>query len=139
MGDMFKAMSKEEYKRHMQKLNGELVKEPVKKRKKKKFHNNFPTQHNAKTKQVAKKPYMPYWEQLNRPEWLKRREEVFKIKGKVCAKCGSTTNLRIPHVKYLPNKYAWEYKMKYYEVLCDRCHKKAHCIDLDEEFKQIVG
>ena len=28
--------------------------------------------------------------------------------------------------------------MKYYEVLCDRCHKKAHCIDLDEEFKQIV-
>lgn len=33
---------------------------------------------------------------------------------------------------------AWEYKDKDLIVLCDSCHKKVHCLDLDKEFKDIT-
>lgn len=34
---------------------------------------------------------------------------------------------------------AWEYKDKYLEVLCNKCHEKKHCIDLDREFVLITS
>lgn len=138
MNSMFKSLTKAEYKKRLEMLNSE---EPIKKDKKKKKKNrykksNFPKQ---KPNKIEKKPFIPYWQQLRMPEWFKRREEVFKVKGRKCSRCGATKNLIIHHVSYLPNKYAWEYKMKYYEVLCDRCHKKIHCIDLDKEFAAICS
>ena len=81
-----------------------------------------------------KKEYsrLTYKEQLNDLRWLKKREQVFKLKGRKCSVCGATHNLQIHHLRYLNGKYAWEYKMKDLVVLCDSCHKHKHCIDLDE-------
>jgi 5-methylcytosine-specific restriction endonuclease McrA len=91
-----------------------------------------------KTKGKPEKEKLTYSEQLSDKRWLNRREEIFRAKGRVCSKCGSKERLQIHHIEYLPNKLAWEYKNKYLIVLCEKCHKKAHCIDLDEEFFRIT-
>lgn len=91
-----------------------------------------------KTKGKPEKENLTYSEQLIDKRWLNRREEIFRAKGRVCSKCGSKERLQIHHIEYLPNKLAWEYKNKYLIVLCENCHKKAHCIDLDEEFFRIT-
>ncbi len=104
-----------------------LFKQRVKARKKKKTHKN-----NDKLK-------IPYKEQLQDCRWKKKREDIFKQKGRVCLMCGSVDNLQIHHLRYLKNKLAWEYDSKDLIVLCCDCHKKKHCIDLDEEFKNITS
>lgn len=71
--------------------------------------------------------------------WLDRRLQILKKKGAICSKCGSTSNLQIHHLKYIKGKMAWEYKDKYLEVLCNKCHEKKHCIDLDREFVLITS
>ncbi len=133
MSSMFIPLTKQQYKERMQRLNGEIV-EVVVEQKYKKPKNKKKVSYLEK-----KKPYIPYWEQLNTKQWEQKRKEVFKVKGKKCSKCGSTKSLQIHHTQYLPNKYAWEYKMKYYVVLCERCHKRQHCIDLDKELDRILG
>ena len=90
-------------------------------------------------KPKKKKERIPYYLQLKDKRWLKRREEIFAVKGKVCSQCGATANLHVHHLRYLYGKMAWEYKDKDLVVLCDHCHKAAHCIDLDEEFNAITN
>lgn len=90
-------------------------------------------------KPKKKKERIPYYLQLKDKRWLKRREEIFAVKGKVCSQCGATANLHVHHLRYLYGKMAWEYKDKDLVVLCDHCHKVAHCIDLDEEFNAITN
>lgn len=87
---------------------------------------------NVKEKKRYKKKFIPYHDQLIDKRWLKKREQVFKLKGRKCSVCGSTHNLQIHHLRYFNDKYAWEYKMKDLVVLCESCHKRKHCIDLDE-------
>lgn len=108
------------------------------KKKKKKPSTNV----KSKSKPIPNKPKkkkerIPYHLQLQDKRWLKRREEIFAVKGKVCSRCGATVNLHVHHLRYLYGKMAWEYKDKDLVVLCDHCHKAAHCIDLDEEFNAI--
>jgi 5-methylcytosine-specific restriction endonuclease McrA len=90
-------------------------------------------------KPKKKKERIPYYLQLKDKRWLKRREEIFAVKGKVCSQCGATSNLHVHHLRYLYGKMAWEYKDKDLVVLCDHCHKATHCIDLDEEFNAITN
>lgn len=90
-------------------------------------------------KPKKKKERIPYYLQLKDKRWLKRKEEIFAVKGKVCSQCGATANLHVHHLRYLYGKMAWEYKDKDLVVLCDHCHKAAHCIDLDEEFNAITN
>lgn len=110
------------------------------KKKKKKPSTNV----KSKSKPIPNKPKkkkerIPYHLQLQDKRWLKRREEIFAVKGKVCSRCGATVNLHVHHLRYLYGKMAWEYKDKDLVVLCDHCHKTAHCIDLDEEFNAITN
>ena len=86
----------------------------------------------VKAKKRYKKKFIPYNAQLIDKRWLKKREQVFKLKGRKCGVCGTTHNLQIHHLRYFNDKYAWEYKMKDLVVLCESCHKRKHCIDLDE-------
>ena len=86
----------------------------------------------VKAKKRYKKKFIPYHDQLIDKRWLKKREQVFKLKGRKCSVCGATHNLQIHHLRYFNDKYAWEYKMKDLVVLCESCHKRKHCIDLDE-------
>ena len=90
------------------------------------FKKRMRERRKQRLKNESRKP--TYNEQLNDVRWFKKREEVFKLKGRKCSICGSTCNLQIHHTKYLPNRLAWEYKMKYLIVLCRECHKKQHNI-----------
>ena len=112
--DIFKPLTKEELLNKKKRLKED---EPIKETKNKKRYN---------------KKFIPYHEQLIDKRWLNKRKQVFKFKGHKCSVCGSTINLQIHHLRYLKDKYAWEYKMKDLVVLCECCHKRKHCIDLDE-------
>lgn len=114
--DIFKTLSKEEILIRKNKLKEDIS--PIK----------------PKAKKIYKKRFIPYQNQLLDKRWLNKREQVFKLKGRKCSVCGTTHNLQIHHLRYLDNKYAWEYKMKDLIVLCDSCHKRKHCKDLDERF-----
>lgn len=101
---------------------------------------------NAKKKRRKKlkknnkslKAYLSYDNQLSHPLWLKKREHILNKKGRKCSKCGSSKNLQVHHLKYVWGRMAWEYKDKDLIVLCDSCHERIHCIDLDKEFKAIT-
>lgn len=82
--------------------------------------------------------YLSYSNQLSHPLWLKKREYILNKKGRKCSKCGSSQKLQVHHLKYIWGRMAWEYKDKDLIVLCDFCHEKAHCLDLDKEFKAIT-
>ena len=112
--DIFKPLTKEEL------LN-----------KKKRLKEDKPIK-EVKEKKRYKKKFIPYHDQLIDKRWIKKREQVFKLKGRKCSVCGATHNLQIHHLRYLDNKYEWEYKMKDLVVLCECCHKRKHCIELDE-------
>ena len=112
--DIFKPLTKEELLNKKKRLKEE---KPIKEVKEKKRYN---------------KKFIPYNAQLIDKRWLKKREQVFKLKGRKCSVCGATHNLQIHHLRYFNDKYAWEYKMKDLVVLCESCHKRKHCIDLDE-------
>ena len=117
-----------------------MTSKPSARRRKKKPSTNV----KSKSKPIPNKPKkkkerIPYHLQLQDKRWLKRREEIFAVKGKVCSRCGATVNLHVHHLRYLYGKMAWEYKDKDLVVLCDHCHKAAHCIDLDEEFNAITN
>lgn len=83
--------------------------------------------------------YIPYKEQLKDKRWLDFREHVFNCKGRKCEICGSTEFLQVHHLRYKKKHYAWEYKVHDMQVLCRRCHKKIHGIDLDKEYKSITN
>jgi hypothetical protein len=112
--DIFKPLTKEEL------LN-----------KKKRLKEDKPIK-EVKEKKCYKKKFIPYHDQLIDKRWMKKREQVFKLKGRKCSVCGATHNLQIHHLRYFNDKYAWEYKMKDLVVMCESCHKRKHCIDLDE-------
>lgn len=114
--DIFKTLSKEEILIRKHKLKEDIS--PIK----------------PKEKKIYKKRFIPYHNQLLDKRWIKKREQVFKLKGRKCSVCGATHNLQIHHLRYFNDKYAWEYKMKDLVVLCDSCHKRKHCKDLDERF-----
>lgn len=112
-------------------LNFLYPKKKVKKvSKKKPFKKDLVVKDNVKS--------IPYSEQLKHPLWLKKREYILNKKGRRCSNCGSSHNLQVHHLRYIWGKMAWEYKDKDLIVLCDSCHERIHCIDLDKEFKAIT-
>lgn len=92
----------------------------------------------ARRRKLNREKRPSYAEQLKDEKWIKRRNEILKQKGAICSRCGSKEHLQVHHTIYVPNKFAWEYKAKHLVVLCDRCHKRIHGIDLNEEFYSIT-
>lgn len=87
----------------------------------------------------SKSSFVPYYKQLQDKRWINRRNQILKKGGYKCSKCGCKNNLQVHHKFYIKGKMAWEYKDKYLEVLCNECHEKKHCIDLDREFLSIIS
>lgn len=92
----------------------------------------------CKTRKNKRFTPIPYSEQLKHPKWKSFREKVFKVRGMKCERCHSTDNLQIHHIKYKHKRYAWEYSTNEVLVLCSKCHKRIHGLDLDEEFNNIT-
>lgn len=97
----------------------------------------------AKEKEVWLKEHCTtkedYAEYLKDPQWLKRRSEIFELRGKKCMNCESTVFLHIHHIGYT-GKYPWLAPDDDLICLCKACHNKAHssyidCGKLIREFK----
>lgn len=108
------------------------------KKKKKKAKPSAKTSTKKKPSKNEDRPFIPYKKQLLDERWLKRRKQVLACKGHKCEMCGATKYLQIHHKRYIKGKYAWEYKMKDYLVLCANCHEKTHGIDLDRRMDFLI-
>ena len=67
-----------------------------------------------------------YTQLLKTKKWKEKRKEIFKLKGKVCSKCGATKKLQVHHLYYQDGKKPWEYPNEALVVLCKDCHKESH-------------
>ena len=58
----------------------------------------------------------------NKEKWLKKKEEVFNLKGVVCCVCGKRTNI---NVYYLGDKKEkpWKHPIDDLAVLCYHCYQ----------------
>lgn len=71
---------------------------------------------------------------LSHPNWFKKREEVFEVQGRKCARCGIERDLNVHHKRYEKGLKPWEYKVTDFEVLCDTHHAKAHGFEPESKF-----
>lgn len=79
---------------------------------------------NHRKKSKAKKAWWKkYRTYLRSPEWKAKREELFKLRGKLCETCTSTRNIQVHHLTY---KRVFNEKLNDLQVLCKSCHKKIH-------------
>jgi hypothetical protein len=69
---------------------------------------------------------MTYRDKLKSPRWQKKRLEVFSRANWKCQKCSNAERqLHVHHLTYRRIE-PWEYEDAEFEVLCERCHLKAH-------------
>ncbi|WP_029327690.1 HNH endonuclease [Bacteroides sp. 14(A)] len=69
-----------------------------------------------------------YYDQLEMPQWKSYREFIFTVRGRKCEICGNEKKLNIHHVKYINNRFAWEYLPSDVLVVCESCHRNIHKI-----------
>ena len=69
----------------------------------------------------------PYWQQLQSPQWQKKRLEVMERAKFQCEECGTQdSQLHVHHRIYQKGKAPWEYPDAYLACLCSDCHAGAH-------------
>lgn len=70
---------------------------------------------------------MTYKEQLQHPNWQRKRLEMLEASSFACDECGDTeTMLHVHHKKYVKGRKAWEYDNDQLRVLCVTCHETEH-------------
>jgi 5-methylcytosine-specific restriction endonuclease McrA len=74
-----------------------------------------------------------YKKYLKSASWRLKKQELFNIVGRNCEKCGSKKNIEVHHLHY---KNIFKEKIEDLKVLCDKCHKKEHGIDLGKKNKK---
>ena len=62
---------------------------------------------------------------LNSEHWKNLRAQKLAEKGRKCEKCGSGTCIQIHHLNY---RFIFDVQLCDLQVLCEACHKIAHCI-----------
>ena len=67
-----------------------------------------------------------YNDYIKSDEWFRKREEIFKLKGRKCYICNTSNNLDIHHLSYEFLGYEEENDFKDVIPLCRNCHKKLH-------------
>lgn len=68
-----------------------------------------------------------YKEQLKSPEWLAKRQAIFKRDNRTCVDC-QTAGVRIQchHTYYVKGMKPWEYPEYALVTVCDKCHGVRH-------------
>ncbi len=70
---------------------------------------------------------MTYTEQLQHPNWQRKRLEVMEAAEFSCELCGDKENmLNVHHKRYVKGRMAWEYESSELQCLCRDCHTKSH-------------
>lgn len=66
-------------------------------------------------------------EELKKPEWKAKRQEILKRDRFKCAICGCDyKTLNIHHLRYLPDREYWDYPNELLITVCKDCHQKIH-------------
>lgn len=79
---------------------------------------------------------MNYSEKLLSPHWQRKRLEVMQRDNFQCMRCkNGDVTLNVHHIKYIPGREPWEYKLDNFETLCQPCHQKEH---IDDEEKELA-
>lgn len=125
----FSASTWKEYKEWLkeQKENEDIKKRLSKPKKKKKGRDT-----RTKAQKAVREPKNAltrkeqYHQELEHPMWKKKRDMIIKRDQCQCRLCGSRHNLQVHHIKYSPDKKAWEYPNLDLITLCEDCHKKVH-------------
>lgn len=77
-----------------------------------------------------------------KPEWQKKRLEIFQRDEFTCLCCGSKKeSLQVHHLKYLPYiKFPWEYPNYLLATYCEICHETEHLIgdQIREGFYEVL-
>lgn len=92
------------------KENSALIKNIIKPKKKK----------EKVKKSKFNKKYINY---LKSAKWRKKREELFKVRGKLCERCGGDNIIQVHHITY---DTLFDENLDHLEVLCKCCHIKHH-------------
>ena len=70
---------------------------------------------------------MTYKDQLQRPEWQRKRLEIMERDEWTCCLCNSKTNqLNVHHLYYDNELRLWEYDDEVMVTVCASCHKNIH-------------
>lgn len=70
---------------------------------------------------------LTYAQQLQHPNWQRRRLEVLNAAGWACQACAATgSTLHVHHKQYFKGRMAWEYADHELAVLCKACHEQEH-------------
>lgn len=68
-----------------------------------------------------------YSDKLKSPKWQKKRLEILSKRGFKCEVCGDEENqIQVHHKTYMYGLEPWQYDDSVYQVLCEKCHIKAH-------------
>lgn len=65
---------------------------------------------------------LSYYEQLNHPKWILKRNEILARDNHKCTCCGDEDRLEVHHLYYERNKMAWEYDNDMLKTMCRSCH-----------------
>lgn len=80
---------------------------------------------------------LTYAQQLQHPNWQRRRLEMLQAAGWQCSECQCDDKmLHVHHKQYFKGRMAWEYANHELAVLCEDCHGKAH--DFDDKLKRLL-
>lgn len=64
-----------------------------------------------------------YYEQLQHPSWIQKKNEIMERDGYKCRICGSEIHkLDVHHLCYLPDLLAWEYDNELMVTVCKKHH-----------------
>lgn len=78
---------------------------------------------------------MTYKEQLNHPEWDRKRSHVWTRDNFTCRVCGDTENKHdVHHLYYLPNTLLWDYDNEALITVCKKHHEQ-----LTKELPKLAG
>ena len=69
---------------------------------------------------------MSYEEQLQQPEWKRKRDHIIERDFRMCQVCMSSKNLQVHHKNYITGRMAWDYPDSYLIALCENHHKLEH-------------
>lgn len=84
---------------------------------------------------------MNYKEQLESPEWQKKRLEILNRDGWTCQECGDKeTQLHVHHRYYVNDgRMAWEYPFFALLTLCKNCHAKKKDENTADRWERFIN
>jgi hypothetical protein len=77
--------------------------------------------------EVTTSEKLTYQQQLQHPNWQKKRLETLEDANWTCEICGDKeSTLNVHHKRYISKRMAWEYERDLLAVLCNTCHSAQH-------------